>query len=202
MATNPKPQAPWGEYVPFVGYMTAEQFAFFPGDDGWNYELHQGRLIAMPRPGKQHAKIQERFFLTLGLYIRNNNLGSLDGTGCYNLPLPNNTEEVLCPDLSYVTPAREASMQIRGSYPVGAPDLVIEIASPNDTHPALTAKAITYLQASVQLIWIVWPNSQTIELWQPTSPLKPTATLRTSDMLDGLSIIPGFRCPVQDIFTL
>jgi Uma2 family endonuclease len=111
--------------------MTVEQFEQFPGEDGWKYELHDGRLIVMPGPGAEHADIQERFFLSLGVYIRDSGLGRLSGTSCYNLPLPNNAEELLCPDLSYVSyvsyvePARRAAMPLRGSYLVGALDLVI-----------------------------------------------------------------------------
>lgn len=94
----------------------------------------------MAGPGAQHADIQERFFLTLGVFLRASGLGHLSGTSCYNLPLPNNTEELLCPDLSYVEPARCAAMPLRGSYLVGAPDLSIESASPNDIRPEIAAK--------------------------------------------------------------
>src|SRR5579883_2085294 len=140
MVAKPKPQAPWGEYVPFVGPMTVEQFEVFPTEEGWLYELHQGRLIAMPAPGNRHGKIQTRFILALGNYLMNTNQAVLNSTSCFNLPMPNNTEELLCPDISYVEPSREKTMPQRGSYPVGAPDLVIEIASPGDTHPELAAK--------------------------------------------------------------
>ncbi len=200
MATNLTLQAPWGEYVPHVGPMTAEQLAIFPGEDGWIYELHQGRLIAMPGPGDEHAITQARLFLTLGAYIAQNALGILRGTGCYNLPLLNNTEELLCPDLSYMTPAKEATMTKRGSYLVGAPDLVIEIASPSDTHPALAAKAGIYLQAGVQLIWNVWPSVKIVEVWQPSSPNAPATILRDGDMLTGSTVLPGFQCPVSALF--
>ncbi len=200
MATNPKPQAPWGEYLPRVGRMTVEQFAHFPSEDGWEYELHLGRLISMPGPGHEHARIQRNFFRTVDAYLASNKLGGLDGTGCYNLPLPNNKEEVLCPDLSYVLPAREATMPKRGSYLVGAPDLVIEIASPGDTHPELAAKVAVYLQAGVRLVWVVWPGTQTIEVWRATTPDKPAATLASTGALEGMDVIPGFACPVSDIF--
>jgi len=180
--------------------MTVEQFEQFPGEEGWVYELHEGRLIAMPGPGNEHGKIQTRFTLTVGLYIKQQQLGILSGTRCFNLPMPNNTEELLCPDLSYAAPAREAAMTQRGSYLVGAPDLVIEIASPNDTHPMLNEKARVYLQAGVRLIWVAWPDAQTIEVWRPTSPAAPTTTLQLADTLVGLEVVPGFACPVRAIF--
>src|SRR6185437_9644714 len=182
MAANPKTQAPWGEYVPFVGPMTVEQFEAFPTEDGWTYELHHGRLIAMPGPGNRHAQIQTRFVLTLGNYLMNINKGILLSTSCYNLPMPGNIEELLCPDLSYIEPSRRATMSLRRSYLVGAPDLVIEIASPGDTHPEMATKCGIYLRAGVRLIWVAWPTSRTIEIWRPASLAAPSAILTETDM--------------------
>jgi Uma2 family endonuclease len=200
MATQPKPIAPWGEYIPHVGRMSVEQFAQFPGEEGLRYELHEGRIIYMPGPGHMHARIQRNFFRTLDAYLAQHGLGGLNGTECYNLPLRNNQEELLCPDLSYVLPARETGIQMRGSYPVLAPDLVIEIASPGDTHPELATKATIYLQAGVRLIWVVWPKPQTIDIWLPSSQQKPNTTLKINDTLDGLHVVPGFQCSVREIF--
>lgn len=202
MATQPKPQAPWGEYDPFFGPLTVEQFEQLPATDGWQLELHAGRVIAVPGPGSDHADIQDNFAQTLGAFLRANQLGRLSGTGCYNLPLPGTTEELLCPDLSYVVPARKAAMPRRGSYLVGAPDLVIEIASPSDSHPAMLRKVGVYLRAGVPLVWVVWPATQTIDIWRPAQPQLPTATVSLSDMLDGQEVIPGFQCPVAGIFEL
>jgi Uma2 family endonuclease len=202
MATNPLPQAPWGEYIPRVGRMTVEQFEQFPSEDGWMYELHQGRLIIMPGPGFDHAAIQAAIFRIIDRFLQTNKLGILIGTGCYNLPLPGNTEEVLCPDLSFIISTKLATMQKRGSYLVGAPDLVIEITSPSDTHPEMALKATTYLQAGVQLIWILWPTSKTIDVWMPQSSNKIVTVLKIGDTLDGLDVIPGFQCPVKDVFDI
>lgn len=43
-AKQPVPQAPWGEYVSGVGLLSAEQFEALPGENGWSYELHEGRM--------------------------------------------------------------------------------------------------------------------------------------------------------------
>ena len=161
MATNPIPQAPWGEYIPHVGRMTIEQFEQFPIEEGWIYELHQGRILVMPGPGEEHGDIQLRLGLILGNYLAAHHLGEMRGTSCYILTLPDASEDLLCPDLSYIVPARRASMKRQGPYTVGAPDLVIEIASPNDTHPEAATKTAIYLRAGVQLVWNIWPNTKT-----------------------------------------
>ncbi len=199
MATNPKPLAPWGTYIPYVGPMTVEQFEQFPGEEGWMYELHEGRVIAVPGPGSVHADIQGNLFSTLGAYISANGLGRLRGTGCYNLPVPNTTEELLCPDLSYVSPSNTASMPMRGSYPVGAPEMAIEIASPGDTRPQVKKKVGIYLQAGVQVVWVVWPRAGSIDVWLPSLLSAPVSTFGSSDVITGVPIFPSFQCPVQDI---
>ena len=123
----------------------------------------------------------------------------MSGRKCYNRPLPGNTEELLCPDLSYVLPLRKAVMKQHGSYLIGAPDFVMEIASPGDTHPEMAAKTAIYLQAGVRLIWNVWPKSKTIDVWRLTSLHTPTTILGENDLLDGLDVIPGFQRPVRTI---
>jgi Uma2 family endonuclease len=202
MATNPKLQAPWGEYVPHLGRMVVEQFEQFPGENGSLDELHMGRLIVMPGPGIEHAIIQSSIYRLLDGYLQRNQLGLLLGTSCYNLPLPGNSEELLCPDLSYIEPKRLAGMPRRGSYPVGAPNLVIEIASSSDTHPELAEKIGICLQAGVRLVWAIWPGTRTIDVWRPNAPDRPIAALRESDILDGFDVIPGFQCTVPDCFAL
>ncbi len=154
----------------------------------------------MPGPGADHADVQERFFLILGVYLRANGLGRLSGTSCYNLPLPNNTEELLCPDLSYTEPARRAPMRMRGSYLVGAPDLAIEIASRSETRPSMAAKVAIHLQTGVRLVWVAWLSTQTIDVWRPVSPNQAVVTLQATDLLDGLDVVPGFTCPVGGLF--
>ncbi len=201
MATIPKVRAPWGEYVPHLGQMTVEQFDQLPLEEGWAYELHEGRLISMPGPGNDHAMLQTLVTRVVDSYLHQNNLGILMGTGCYNLPIPGNTEELLCPDLSYVLPARLATMSKRGAYLMGAPDLVIEIASPGDSHPELAAKAAIYLQAGVRLMWMLWSAAHTIDVWQGATPDAPR-TLNQDDTLGGQDVIPGFTCVVRDLFAV
>jgi len=201
MATNILPQAPWGEYVPRVGRMTVEQFEQFPMEDGWTYELHEGRLVSMPGPGREHGRIQTKLTVMLSNYLATHQLGTLYSTSCYNLPLSNNQEELLCPDLSYILPTHDVGVTMRGSYPVLAPDLVIEIGSPRDTRPKVADNVAIYLQAGVQLIWVVWPALQTIEVWLPSSPARPT-TISGNETLDGLHVIPGFQCAAHEVFAI
>lgn len=194
-------RAPWGEYVG-IGPLTVEAFDQLPLEDGWKFELWKGDLIRMPGPGKIHAAIAANFYDTVHAYLKEHKLGRLLSTNCYILQVAQDTEELLCPDLSYISPERRQGMPTRGSYSVGAPDLVIEIASPNDYRPQMQSKAQTYLQAGVRLVWVVWPNVQIIDVWHPSALDAPIATLGVGDTLDGRDVIPGFASPVQPIFEM
>ena len=195
----PFPDAPWGEYVTGVGIMDADAFARWNGQDGWRYELHEGRLIRMPGPGGAHGYIQTRLIRVLGAYLDAHQLGEICGTACYILTIPGQLEEILCPDISYLLPLHAAAAPWRGSYQIAAPDLVIEIASPNDTHPKVLEKVKVYQAAGVRLLWVIWPSSKTVEIWRPQK-TAPTTVLTTHDMLDGADIIPGFVYPIIDLF--
>ena len=195
----PTPKAPWGEYVPAVGSMDVAAFEHWPDQRGWMFELHQGRLIRMPGPGGVHGYIQSRLTRFIGNFLDAQGLGEICATACYYLAMPNGLDEVLCPDLSYVLPQRAATAPYRGSYQAVVPDLVIEIASPNDTRPAVAEKIAVYLTVGVRLIWVVWPQRMTVEVWRSGN-ITPAQVLTVADQLDGADVIPGFTHPVQDIF--
>ncbi len=80
-----------------------------------------------------------------------------------------------------------------------APDLVAEVVSPDQYRPEMADKAKLYLSAGVRLVWIVWPQSQTVDIWRPGSDA-PMATLAMGDALDGLDVIPGFNYALAELF--
>jgi Uma2 family endonuclease len=106
--------------------------------------------------------------------------------------------DVLCPDLSYVQPARLAQAQRQGSYPILAPDLVIEIISPTDVKSKVAQKLDVYRANGVRLMWVIWPAMQTIDVWRPGAPV---VTLRANDTLDGADVIPGWSASVSEVFS-
>jgi Uma2 family endonuclease len=191
-------RAPWGEYVG-IGPLTVEEFSKLPFEDGWQFELHQGRLIRTAWPDDAQGNITANFYDTVQPFLRSKQLGKLWGPTRYELPLTNNHDDVCCPDLSYLSPAR-LPLTKHGSAFFGPPDLAIEITSANDFWPQMQAKAQIYLQAEIRLAWIVWPNRQIIDVWRSSKLDAPTEVLQVTDTLDGLDVIPGFTCPVNAIF--
>jgi Uma2 family endonuclease len=194
--------APWGEIVPGVGPMTADELLRLP-DDGWRHELVDGVLIRMPPPGFEHGRIVADIAGALHQYGKLQRLGQVLGaeTG-FLLSRLGQPDTVLAADVSFV---RAENVPHPGSpgiekYQRLAPDLVVEVSSPDQYKPEMGAKARLYLDAGVRLVWVVWPSSQTVDVWRPGSEA-PAATLTVADSLDGLDVLPGFSYPLTDLFS-
>lgn len=193
----------WGEIVAEAPYpMGFEEFERLP-DDGKHYELVQGRLLRMPPPGGQHAKIAAKLLAALLTFVEQSNLGGdVLGEMGFRLHMPGKVELTeLEPDLSYVRAGR-APAPDSPEYPKAwslAPDLVVEIASPDQYRPEMAEKARQYLAAGVRLVWMIWPKRQQIDVWRPEYDT-PLDTLALNDALDGLDVLPGFSYPLSKLF--
>jgi Uma2 family endonuclease len=194
--------APWAELVPDRGLMTVDDLLGLP-DDGWIYELVEGRLVRMPGSGLEASRISLRLAAALLAFVEAHHLGAVTGSdGTYNLTQPGVAEETgLVPDVAFIraerVPPRTSPEYTKA--PHLAPDLVVEVVSPNQYRPEMAAKARRYLAAGVHLVWIVWPRYRQVDVWRPDAS-QPVMTLETGDTLDGLEVLPGFTYPLEQLF--
>lgn len=82
----------------------------------------------------------------------------------------------------------------------GAPDLAVEVASPNQHRPETRKKARYYLNAGTRLVWVVWPRRQRVNVRRPGD-TQPSATLGMGESLSGEDVVQGFAYPVADLLT-
>jgi Uma2 family endonuclease len=78
-----------------------------------------------------------------------------------------------------------------------APDLVVEVISPNDLAEELEEKREEWLAAGVKLVWIVSPTAKTIQVYRADG---TSSLLRAADTLTAESVLPGFSCSVSELF--
>jgi Uma2 family endonuclease len=192
--------APWAEVVPGAGPMTVDELLQLP-DDGWRYELVDGVLVRMPPPGFRHGRLVARLASTLLTYVTANHLGDVVTDAGFVLSRAGQPDTVLGPDVAFVrtehlpqpdSSADEKHLRV-------APDLAAEIASPDQYRPDMRDKATMYLASGVRLVWVVWPDSKTVDVWRPGSDTS-IQTLALSDALDGLDVLPGFSYPLAELF--
>lgn len=190
--------APWAEIVPNTGPMTVDDVLRLP-DDGCHYELVEGRLVRMPPSGIRATSIGTIIGAALLAFTRPRRMGVVTGEqGGYRL---SSTTELM-PDVGFIRAERlpqPTSPDYDKIAPV-APDLAVEVASPNQYRSAMRRKARLYLDAGTQLVWIVWPKRREIDVWEASNVQRQVKTLCLDDTLDGGSVLPGFTYPVADIF--
>jgi Uma2 family endonuclease len=194
--------APWAERVEGIGSLTADELFRMGQDATHGYELVEGVLVRMAPTGFEHGDITSELGFALNAYIKPRKLGKVMAaeTG-YILSAPGQPDTVLAPDVSFVRAERlpDRSDPNFKHFQRLVPDLVAEVASPDQHMPEMAAKARVYLTAGVRLVWIVWPATQTVDVWRPEHD-DPIATLNTADALDGLDVVPGFTGAVADLF--
>ena len=104
---------------------------------------------------------------------------------------------VRVPDIAFVASARLS----RGEIPTGfiriPPDLAVEILSPSERRQRIQSKLEDYRAVRIPLVWVVDPGRRAVTVIAPDR--EPRA-LRQGDVLDGGAVLPGFTCPIAEIF--
>jgi len=116
------------------------------------------------------------------------------GTGFW---LTRNPDTVRAADVAFVRRERNTASRIPTGYWPGAPDLAVEVVSPNDTLQEVEDKVDDYLSAGALMVWVVNPRRKTVTLHVPGG---QPIVLHQGDVLDAQTVVPGFRCRVAELF--
>lgn len=177
--------------------MTAEELLSLP-DDGSRYELVEGELRQMSPAGHNHGRIAMRLAVPLGQHVEENGLGEIYAAETGFL-LSTNPDTVRAPDIAFVKQARVDEVGEAKSYWPGAPDLAVEVVSPNDKVSEIEEKVKEWMEAGTPLVWVVSPKLHAVTVYRS---LTDIVILTEKDMLDGGEIVPGFLYPIAKLFAL
>ena len=175
--------------LPFQGLVSAERFWDIASRTDARLELVDGVVIELSPPGPQHGLLDSWLGARLRVFVEDHGLGQVfANTGFL---LGSDPPLVRAPDQAFVTTARIAAnpMPERGYWAV-APDLAVEVVSPDDTAGDIAGKVEDYLSAGVRLIWIVYPKKQSVHVYAPGAPVEIVAHEGT---LNGRDVVPGFE---------
>ena len=100
-------------------------------------------------------------------------------------------------DVALATPEQRATVKKKTSYIDGSPLLAVEVLSPYDKQKEIFESIEEYLECGVKVVWIVDPYTETVTVHRPGQEPK---YFTLSDELTGDPELPGFRCPVAEIF--
>lgn len=114
-----------------------------------------------PAPSLRHQQISARLFAELRRLLEEPGLGTVLYAPL-GVEFPG-TDEGVQPDIVFVSRARSAILVKEGIR--GAPDLVVEIASPATADRDRTVKKKLYERHGAAAYWVVDPETDSLEVW-------------------------------------
>jgi Uma2 family endonuclease len=170
-----------------------------PEADEWDvpdgYELVDGRLVERAM-GTESAWVGTELSRRLGDHCTSRNLGWVLGSDAGYRCFPSRPRLLRKPDVSFVRRGRfPGDRPPRGDSRI-APDLAVEVISPNDLAEAVLEKIGDYLAAGVRLIWVIYPMARSAVANRPGG---AATWLTEADSIDGGEVVPDFRCRLGDI---
>jgi Uma2 family endonuclease len=164
--------------------------------DGKRYELVGGQLVER-KMGLESSWVGGRLHSRLDRHCEEHSIGWVlpadDGYQCF----PHDPGLVRRPDVSFIRYGRLPGEVLPTGWGKIPPDLAVEVISPNDSADELEVKLDDYQKVAVPLVWVVNPKSRTVMVYRRDGSV---SRLRETDELSGEDVIPGFRCPVRDLF--
>ena len=179
---------------PEQGSWTYDDYTALP-DDGQGYEIVNGVLVMAPAPNGQHQDAVLRFAHYLLVNVEFAGLGKVR-VAPFDVEL--SPKDVFQPDVFVVLNAHLD--RILEKKVVGAPDLVVEVASPSTALYDRVTKYEKYANAGVQEFWVANTNARTIQvLVLESGEYRSLGVYRGQQMLPS-RIVPGLSVRVEQFF--
>ena len=123
----------------------------------------KGKLIIMSPVGGESGNREADFIIDLGIWNRQTGLGyTFSSSTVFKLPNRANRS----PDAAWIKKERWEALtpEQRRKFPPIAPDFAIELRSATDDLETLREKMQEYMDAGVQLAWLINPQQQQVEI--------------------------------------
>lgn len=168
---------------------------------GKRSELVRGRLVLREPASFYHGVVAGRVLMRIGAWLESDRLarGAPEPLGDLlaadtGFALTRDPDTVRAPDLAFVYAERRPTTS-RG-FPELAPDVAVEVRSPNDRVGEVLAKVGDWLSAGTALVWVIDPDRRAAQEFRPDGSIRLIAA---SDDLTGDPVLPGLRLPLSDL---
>jgi len=179
---------------------TYADYLQWSNDERW--ELINGVAYNMtPAPSRKHQKISWELAQQIGAHLRGKNCQAYAAPFDVRLPAPGEPDEttstVVQPDLVVV--CDPAKLDDRGCK--GAPDLVIEIISPDSVARDMREKFLLYERAGVAEYWIVHPIDRIVSIFRRgPDGLYGKPDVHTAEERISVGVLPELEIDLAPVF--
>jgi Uma2 family endonuclease len=164
-------------------------------DDGFNYEVVNGELVMSPKNNPEHGYICALLSSALLEHAKREKIGAVfdSNTGFWM-----ENENCRAPDISFVSKERlHGSKRPARSFFKFAPDLAIEVLSPNNTRSEIQERLRDFFASGTKLVWIIDPETKSAEICHG---LEKRRLVGPNGELNGEEVVPGFRYKLTELF--
>ena len=182
-------------YVPNMSptLMTAEELLHANIPDK-RTELVRGVLIVREPAGGRHGRVANELSRVIGNHVHAHQMGTVYAAET-GFTLARHPDTVRAPDVAFVRRDRVPDPEPLG-FPDFAPDLVVEVLSPNDRPGETLAKIGDWLESGVRLVWVVDPERRSARIYRQDG---SQTSIGEGERFDGEDVLPGFSCSLVSI---
>lgn len=163
-------------------------------DDKHIYELIDGVLVEKAM-GSRESYLAMQIARHLGNFLEIHDLGLVSGP---DGPFRIQEGRIRFPDVAFVSWDQFPAGKVPDDAINDAiPALAIEVISESNTAAEMDKKLVDYFRAGVALVWLVYPETQSAEVYKSPTKKRP---IGPDGSLEGEKILPGFSLPLGKLF--
>ncbi len=159
-------------------------------------ELVKGEIKYLMPSGHPHGYFERLIAFFLTMFVREHKLGRVL-TGEVGIYTGRQPDTVRAADVIFISDERFRQVRSAGYLDV-APELVVEVMSPDNTWSEVQKKLAEYFAVNVLMVWVVDPQLEQVHVYRSPEQMK---LLRKEDRLTGDDVLPGFQVALAEIFT-
>ncbi len=163
--------------------------------DAKQIELVRGEIVEMTPTGGLHGVVVMNLAYFIASFVKAQKSGYVIGAET-GFILSDEPYTVRAPDVAFIAASRMPHPIPPQYFPL-APDLAVEVVSPHDKARQIREKVIDFLGAGTRLMWVVYPEAQTVDVYRPDQDVQ---VVGIDGALDGADVLPGFNLPLGELF--
>jgi Uma2 family endonuclease len=176
--------------------ITGDELALMPDHD--LSELIDGRIVPMSPTNPEHGRIEAKIATLLDRFVSAQKLGIVM-TGEVGIFTRWNPDRVRGADVVFISHAQyDRRTKTRGFLDV-APELVVEILSPENAHIDIEQKVREYLAIGVRLVLVADPPGRTVTVHSSSGGV---GRYTERDAVPCEKAVPGLALTVAEMFAI
>ena len=150
----------------------------------------------MSPTGYKHGRYEGRFYKYLEAFVKPKQLGEV-AVGEVGIYIRRNPDTVRAADVAFISNERYAQQKQEEGFLEVAPELIVEVMSPDDRWSDVKQKWREYFSIGVKLVWVADPMARTVSAHRSLTDVRE---FTEADSLTGDDVLPGFSVAVASLF--